>query len=292
VERALKKPGVRIGETRLFVLQNYPILYANPERRIEVLKNLLIAFLGAILISLTGCTYRTPEIKGMVLDEETKKPVEGAWVHATLQIKTKTIAGDTHIVLSVEPPHTRTDKEGKFLIPSRTFNKPPFPASFGTEVESFSINATTINDMSGGFDLKKDAGKEKIEVTIHVKPWEKGISDEKEYFSYIQALYNYCLTGRFGVEVPPVTGGCDEWELGYVIVKHERLLNKLDGLKNSDQKARYANILNQLGYLFEKKGDLKRAIATYRKLMDFEGEGGWFFKPSENKINELKRKLQ
>ena len=77
-----------------------------------MVKHLMIVVLGIIAICLMGCNIKTPEIRGVVLDEETKKPVEGAWITATLGIKTKTVAGDTYNYLSVDSPHTRTDKDG------------------------------------------------------------------------------------------------------------------------------------------------------------------------------------
>ena len=42
-------------------------------------KNLVFIVLGILLIGLTACTsLKTPEIKGVVLDAETGKPIEGA----------------------------------------------------------------------------------------------------------------------------------------------------------------------------------------------------------------------
>jgi hypothetical protein len=67
-----------------------------------------------------GCNIKTPEIKGTVLDAQTKKPVEGAWIRATIEIDTKTVAGDVSSSLSIDKPHTRTDEHGIFIIPSRT----------------------------------------------------------------------------------------------------------------------------------------------------------------------------
>src|SRR4030042_2148218 len=65
-------------------------------------RNLTIVVLGFLLFGLMGCEPKTPEIRGVVLDEETKQPVE-AWVHGTLQLKTKTIQGDVQTVLRGEP---------------------------------------------------------------------------------------------------------------------------------------------------------------------------------------------
>ncbi len=104
--------------------------------------------------------------------------------------------------------------------------------------------------------------------------------------------FNYCLTGRFVVEVPAVEGGCDEWELNYAIVKHERFIKRLKKPSDSEKKAIYSNTLNQLGYLYERKADFEKAITFYQKLMDFEGIGGWFYKSSEYRIEELREKLQ
>lgn len=257
---------------------------------------IFIAYLF-LTASLIGCHIKTPEIRGVVLDEETKRPVEEAWISATLGIRTKTIQGNVSSYLSVENPHTRTDSSGSFVIPTRSFKKPSFPFGFGTEVESFSINASTIDDKSGGFYLKGYEGKEDIEVTIYVKPWEKGLNDEKEYFSYLQALYNYCLTGRFGVEIPPVEGGCDEWELNYTIAKHERYLDKF---KTVVDERGYSTAFDQLAYLYEKRGDYRSAIQTLRKsitIMEIKGLLRFEVwqrnrKEIEWKINELQKKLE
>src|SRR4030067_2126435 len=168
------------------------------EKEIKMVKGLTLILSVALLFLVTGCNIKTPEIRGLVLDAKTKQPVEGAWVTATLGIKTKTVAGDTHSYLSIDPPHTRTDKNGKFLIPSRKFDKPSFPVGLGTTVESFGVGANTVDDRSGSVSLIQFLGKAQADVTIYVRP---EVRTENEYFSYLQALYNYCLTGRFFVEV-------------------------------------------------------------------------------------------
>ena len=250
-------------------------------------KRLLFMGFGILSIGLAGCNIKTPEIRGLVLDAETNQPVEGAWIQATLQIKTKTIQGNVQTVLRVEPPHTRSDKKGAFVIPPKEFQKPSFPAGFGTEVESFTINASTLDDKSDGFYLKEYEGKKKIEVTLHVKPWKEGMTNEREYFSYVQSLFNYCLVGRFGVEVPPVEGGCDEWELDYAIAKHERYLER--NPKTDETRSHNSIILEQLGLLYEKKGDYVRAIANLKKAREMR-----FFRPQDldYEIRRVQQKLQ
>jgi len=231
-------------------------------KKIEIILGLLIC---AILIS--GCSIRTPEIHGVVLDAETKQPVEGAWVTSTLGIKTKTIGGDSHTYLSVDLPHTRSDKDGKFVIPGKSFKKPSFPVGFGTDVETFGAGANTADDRGGSIDLKQLLGKKEAEVSFLVKPEKR---TEGEYFSHLQALYNYCLTGRFAFEVPVVEGGCDNWELDYAIKKHERYL---EGLGSSDPKSdrggHFTGTLYQLGYLLKKRGNYSEALITFKKLKEY-----------------------
>lgn len=192
-------------------------------------KQLMFFVLGMGLVGLTGCSIKTPEIHGVVLDKQSKQPVGGAWISGTIGIKNKTVAGDVGQVISLDPPHTRTDKDGRFVIPRKKLKKSPFPVSFGTEVDTIGIGARTVDDKGGGIEFKGEKLKEFLkkatsELTIFVKPIERS---ETEYFSHLQSLYKYCLTGRFGIEVPPVEGGCDEWELDYAITKHERYLEKI-----------------------------------------------------------------
>jgi hypothetical protein len=240
-----------------------------------------------MMIGFIGCDLKTPEIRGVVLDAETKKPVEGAWVRATLQIKTKTIQGNVQSVLRVEPPHTRSDKKGTFVIPAKEIKTPSFPMGLGTDVESFTINASTLDDKSDGFYLKDFEGKNKIEAKLNVKPWKEGIENEREYFSYIQSLYKYCFSGRFGVEVPAIEGGCDNWELNFVIAKHERYLERFS-IKD-ETRSHNSIILEELGLLHEKKGNYEKAIENLKKAKQIR-----FFRPQDldNEIKRIQEKLQ
>lgn len=248
-----------------------------------MLKYLGIIFFGIFAIGLTGCNIKTPEIRGIALDATTKKPVEGAWITATLGIKTKTVAGDVHRYLSVENPHTRTDKSGTFVIPSKGFKKPPFPFGFGTDVESFGVGASTVDDRGGSLSLMELLGKTKAEITVYIKP-EHTADTEREYFTYLQGLYNYCLTGRFYVEVPAVEGGCDEWELNYVVNKHEKYFKRYP--KTEETRSHYSIILEQLGYLYERKGEYEKAIESLEKAKAIR-----FFRP-QDLDSEIKRLQQ
>jgi hypothetical protein len=296
------------------ILKFLPIL----ERSQGMPKNLLFIVLGILLVGVVGCSFKTPEIRGIVLDAETKQPVEGAWVRATLEIKTKTVGGDVHTVLSVDTPHTRTDKQGKFVIPSKSFKKPTFPVGFGTEVESFDISAKTVDRIGGiGVDIN-DLNKKEIGITIYIRSIEKiyeeqyqkylkeGIKKERaleliegDYFSSLQSLYRYCLTGRSSVEVPPVEGDCDEWELDYAITKHKRYLERYKKYADEGKAKGYFATLEQLTYLYEKKGDFEKAIKTLRQSIALmERRGLLKFKDwqrdkarIEQQVNKLQQKL-
>ena len=227
-------------------------------------KRMMLLIFGISIFGIIGCSIKTPEIRGVVLDEETKQPVEEAWITATLGIKTKTVGGDIHKYLSVEIPHTRTDKSGRFTIPSKRLKKPSFPIGFGTDVESFGVGASTVDDRGGSVSLTEFLGRGKADVTIYIKA-DHTKDTEGEYFTYLQGLYNYCLTGRFYVEVPPVEGGCDDWELNYAITKHARYLERYRKYAEEGKARGYFATLEQQTYLYEKKGDLNKAIETLKE---------------------------
>ena len=84
-----------------------------------MLRNVTIVVLGLLIFGLMGCELKTPEIRGVVLDEETKQPVEGAWVPSTLEVYSKPIAGEVNHSLLMGKRWT--DKEGNFLLPSKEF---------------------------------------------------------------------------------------------------------------------------------------------------------------------------
>ena len=275
-------------------------------RRRKMIKKFVPIILSVLIVGLAGCELKTPEIRGVVLDAETKQPVE-AWVHATIWVNIKTLAGSTGKVISLDPPHTRSDKSGKFSIPQKEIAKPPFPMGFGTKVEKFTIGAATI-DKGGQIEINvKDLEKGKIEVTLYLedleKAWQKELKhippekfyQEKEMreFSSLQSLYNYCFTGRFIVETPIAEGGCDDWEINYTIAKHERYLENLKELKTIDQETHYSGTLKRLAYLYKKKGDYKRALETFKRVKAYEEKRGvdLWLKELTNQIIEIEKLL-
>ena len=260
------------------------------------------ALIVGVLAVLSGCQLTTPEIRGVVLDAETKQPVRDAWIRASLDVKTLTGGGDVYSTLSVAPPHLRTDKNGGFVIPARHFGKTPPPLAFGTEPEYFTLGAETMDGRGGLFaaneaEIKSFLKKRKVNITIYIKPEEL---TEAQSFSGLQALYDYCLFGRAGVEVPPVKGGCDDWELDFAIKKHEFYLERFGDPKTSDERAYYFGISEQLADLCEKKGDLMCAITSLEKNIALIKKTGllkhktWQREKSriESKIKALKAKQE
>lgn len=286
-----------------------------------MVSKLMCLALGILLTGLTGCRIETPEIRGAVLDAETKQPVPEAWVHAKIAISKKTLAGDVGALLSVDPPHTRSNEKGEFVIPPWGFDPGRIvPWGFGGKADFFSISAETIDDRTGGFDLTGYEDKDVIKIVVYVKRWERMLEEDREnvhwpiysvhdypfykrhenefaenvYNRYLKSLYNYCFWGRFaGGDLPAVKGGCDEWELNYAIVKHERFLNRLGKPKTIDQETFYSATLRQLGYLYKRKKDYKNALEAFEKVVDFNRKRNVmiFMGEYESQIKELKEIL-
>lgn len=250
----------------------------------------------AIIAILAGLYFifgyiRTPVIYGTVLDSETKQPIENAWVTATLSLKVATIQGDVHAHPSLAPPHLRTNKEGKFIIPRKSFRQPLPPLGFGMDVEGCRVSVETIDDKEGEINLMPSLWKWKTEVTVYVKPI---TMNEGQYSAYLQSLFSYCTTGRSGVEIPTEREGCDAWELEYTIAKHERFIKRLGGPEIGENRSYYKGSLYQLAYLYEKKGNFGRALDTFILLREHDKKHDikMWLKEYEAKINELQAKLK
>jgi hypothetical protein len=294
-----------------------------PQGDKDMVKKSMAFMLGWFLIALAGCEIKTPEIHGVVLDAETKQPVEGAWIHFTIEVHTKTIAGGTTAYLRVEPPHTRTNEKGQFLIPANQFDTPSFPHGFGSELGRFGLIADTIDDRQGGVGVnmrdyfiknQKDFGlasgggmkwwvKNRINVTLLVKARED-LDNYEDYAAYLQGLYRYCSHGRAFVERPPVEGGCDKWELNFVIVKHERFLEKYRnptlienppyGVTKFDKIIKYSTVFRHLAYLYKKGGEYKKSLNLFENAKKFDEKNGLSLSlvEYEKQISELQKLIK
>lgn len=257
-----------------------------------------------VLLVIQSCTIRTPEIHGVVLDAETKQPVAEAWIRASIGTKSLTIQGDVGGVISLAPPHLRTGEDGTFVIPSRKIRKTPFPLAFGTEVSDLSVSARTL-DKSGSKRSDKPIGSwnRKMDVTIYLedreaferKTYTTDMTEERwkeeferSEFASLQGLYRYCQFGRAGIESNlGKPEGCDDWELDFAIKKHERFLERYPLTK--EIRSHRSIILEQLGHLYKKKQDYKKAIEYLEKAKEIR-----FFRQQdlEAEIQQIKQLLK
>ncbi len=250
---------------------------------------LTVVVLTAAVFALSGCKVRTPEVHGLVLDAGTKEPVVEAWVRATLRVETETIAGSVSPLLAISPPHLRTDKDGRFVIPSKSLKSSmsPLRGIFRTKVLRFRITANTMDDRGGKLDYVGEhemafyrkhfgepdgraedlMGRGPVELTLYVEPTGMTV---KEYSYDLMLLSGYCSSGRYTAEVPPVEGGCDDWELDYGITRAERLIERIGEPRTSDQRSEYSASLHWLGYFYKGKKDYKKAIETFRRAIEFD----------------------
>jgi hypothetical protein len=257
-----------------------------------------ILYLLVAFMFITGCTsLKTPEINGVVVDAETKQPVEGAWVTATLEAVSKTIQGDVHQSLFVGK--TWTDKEGKFVLPPKEYKKPSFLVSFGSKMESLNIAARTVTSkgyISDGIGIEEFEKEEQI--SLYLKP----PKDAAYYLSAISGLYDYVLSGRLGVSVPAVPETEVLEVLDMAINAHEKYLEKYQhpklienppyGVSKWDNIIAYSGALKRLAYLYKKRGNYNKALALFSnvKKFDLQHELSLSLKEYDVQINELQQK--
>jgi hypothetical protein len=305
---------------RIEMLKGRPSFWSGL-RRSEVTKILILVALGILFVGLGGCmmTY-TPEIRGLVLDQETLRPVPGAWIHARLGLELVTIAGRGSDFLALDSPHTRTDEKGEFLIPAREFQSPIFPFILKKNYYYFGVSAETIDDRMGEYRIGPWGWKTRVDVTVYVEPWKefleknrkKGSSDlsdffldysggdtrnpinfEKAYFSYLAKLEHYCFGGRLHYE-RPATEGCDEWELNYAIFKYERFFEGLKEPETRDQRTILSITMHRLAYLYKRNKNYGKALGMFKAVLNYDRKRSVDLNISryEKEIKELEQLIQ
>jgi tetratricopeptide (TPR) repeat protein len=295
--------------------------YFSPKVKVtKVAKNIMLAALGILLIGLGGCTMtRTPEIRGLVLDRETWRPVPDAWIHAQLGLELVTIAGRGNDLLSLDSPHTRTNEKGEFFIPARDFQSPFFPFILKKNYYYFGVSADTLDDRMGEYRIGPWGWKSRIDVTLYVEPWKefllknreklflgscfhyvgsdnlsKPVDYEEAYFSYLATLEHYCFGGRLHYEKPAVQGGCDEWELNYAIFKYEKFLEKLKKPKTVDQESILAVTMHRIAYLYKRNKNYEKALEIFKAALSYARQRGVKMNQLryEKEIKELEQLIQ
>jgi hypothetical protein len=268
-----------------------------------------IFFIVCTLFFFAGCSANitTPAIEGTVIDKVTKQPVENAWIMTVAKIATHNPGGKVVNSYLLNKPHTRTDKEGRFFIPSNKYG------GLGAQFSQLRIDVYAPEGKRGALDIdmepntrpnnpvKQDAEtiikpstslKEKnLSVMIPVKETEITMEETNEELS---RLSTYCEMGRYYYAWPIVKGACGPVEAGYLITANESLANKLGKPKNIDNEVMYWGIQTRLGYLFKQTGNYQKALDIFRALNKSYKEKGLTIGvyEQESQIKELQQKLQ
>ena len=273
---------------------------------------MVIAIILVIAIGLyyVACIVRTPEITGIVIDKENKKPVENAWIMAVVETNTRTFGGDVSVHYLITPPHTRTDKTGRFSIPSRTYYSSPPPLGWGMSKTRLRIDVYGPEGKRGAIDLytktvspkpvphdreasiepKSSIKESKLILRIPIK--EIPMTD-KEVWDDLGTITGYCQTGRYDFAIPAFTKPCDSWELDYVIERREYLGDRLSYPRSAQEIAGYSGYLRSLASLYRIKGDPHIALSYYVRVHDFDQKHGLTLNLNEYKakISELRKEL-
>ena len=227
----------------------------------------ILVILGIIVVIYLGVyTVLTPFIRGVVVDETTKQPVEDAWVMATATIGTRTIAGDTGGTYAISCRHLRTGKEGVFYVFPQLYPSIPTPFTFGNMKKSLNVTVRVMDGRRAEMNLTRGWWKRLLFVSIPVQQDERKIEDIRLELANI---YSYCTDGMFFPIYRYGSQLCDDWELDYAIALHESFITRLGEPKNIAQDVLYTGAMGRLAHLYERKGEYKKALATLVAVRDF-----------------------
>jgi len=256
------------------------------------------------------CTVRTPEIDGVVIDKETKMPVQNAWIMAVVETDIRTFGGDVSIHRLITSPHTQTDGEGKFTIPSHFYYSAPPPLGWGMRKTRLRIDVFAPRAKRGAIDIYtyKQVGqpvpqdkeatvnpepslkKRSLLVTIPVSYISMSLKDSQEELGW---LSKYCGDGRYRFAWPIMQGGCSSLETDYLIDAYEAFLKAIGKPGDSqERKYYYSYALGRLGGLYENRGDYSRAYKYLVEFSDFDKKLGIDTSGDEKRINRLREKLK
>lgn len=273
----------------------------------------ILAMLGGVYYLF--CTVRTPAITGVVIDKETKKPVENAWIMAVIETTTRNFGGENSEYYVLNRPHTRTDKEGRFSVPShRRYSAPP-PLEWGMSKTRLRIDVYAPGGKRGAIDIpvRKRVGisvpqdeeatigpgrslsDKGFTVMIPVKHVPMTIEEKKEDLGWLRG--GCVRNGRFGFawQIIP-SDGCDAYELDYLIEAYERFADELKKNMNTDSDSHvlYWSSQKHLSSIYEDKGDYQRALELLVSVRtDYKKEGLTInLYQLEVKIKELQQKIK
>lgn len=236
-------------------------------------------------------TVLTPFIRGRVIDAQTGKPVEDAWVIAIAGIDTRTIAGDVGSSYAISRHHLRTGKDGIFTIFPKMYFSIPTPFSFGNKSRELKITVRVKDGKRAETDLTKSWWKRILIVTVPVKD---EVRDESEVSKELSTISGYCTTGMYFPIYRAGSELCDDWEMEYIILENNKFLKQTSKLVNTDQKVNYSSTLYRLALLYKRKNEIKKALDLFKAVKDFDSNLGleWRLNEYKEHIEELERRLK
>ena len=232
----------------------------------------MIVVLGMLLIGLTGCTsLKTPEIKGVVLDTETGRPIEGAYVIASWG---RTYSGPGGQVggKDFKELKLQTGKDGTFKIPSyMVINYVPWPFGQGGTffmaiyTHGYKHKKFTFDEASEFQMPKYDEFKEKKEDGTIIFKLEK-MKDPDTFDKNGDAIY-----------------GLVKEDLSYKLIDYQLFVSKFPTDK------RVPGYRLSIGSIHEEIGDYEKALMEYEKIIkDFPDSRA--VKEASERILKLKGK--
>ena len=253
-------------------------------------RKVILSIIGIIVLIYLGIyTVLTPFIRGVVVDETTKQPVENAWVMATASIGTRTIAGDVGGTYAISRRHLRTGKDGVFYIFPKLYPSIPTPYTFGNMKKSLNLTVRVMDGKRAEVNLTSEWWKRVIFFTVSVKKDERNF---EELRLELTNLFTYCTDGlffpiyRYGSQI------CDAWELDYTIVMYENLIIKLGEPRNTKQDAFYVGVMGGLANLYERRGDYKKALEALTTIRDVEKKYKSDLSRYQQRIDAFEEKLK
>ena len=231
-----------------------------------------IFYLICILVLISGCTsLKTPEIKGVVLDSDTGKPIEGAYVIASWG---RTYSGPGGQVGGKDFKKIRlqTSKDGAFMIPAYTvINWVPWP--FGQGGTFFMAVYTH------GYKCKKFIF---YEASGFQMPKYDEFKEKKEEGTIIFKLDEIKDPETFDKNHSEIYGLVDE-DLNYLMIEYKFFISKFPDDK------RTPGYRLSIGSVYEERGDYEKALMEYRKIIkDFPDSRA--VKEASERILKLKGK--
>jgi len=258
---------------------------------------ILIAFLFLMI----SCVTIIPRIKGVVLDEETKEPVKDGWIWAGVETEYISLQGDISggfdLVKKVD--HKRTNEKGEFVIPLNISWYNPIKWLLRWKILGIAISVYTLDLKEAHLYLKwkELKGKLKKDIKIYVKPIEKlceeywtgshsHMVDEQKLMEGVRSDY-FSLARGAADYIGLNERKYDEWELNYAIKINEAFIEKYEPVENV-YSSEWDITLENLGYLYTKKGDYEKAIEYYEKTIEYELRHNFTTKDVEYLVKKIK----